>query len=109
MSKTRASLLKRLAGLAARAMQGSLSEVFLPCGKKTCGCRDDRQRWHGPHLYLKFKTPEGKQTSIYVPRGHEKQVRQAAEAWRSLWDTIVALSDQNREALREQVRRRKDA
>lgn len=89
-------------------MQGSLSEVFLPCGKKTCACQVDRERWHGPHLYLKFKTPEGKQTSIYVPRSHEKEVRQAAEAWCELWDTIVALSDQNREELRERVRRRKD-
>lgn len=89
-------------------MQGSLSEVFLPCGKKTCGCQADRERWHGPHLYLKFKTPEGKQTSIYVPRSHEKELRHAAEAWRQLWDTIVALSDQNREQLRERVRQRKD-
>ncbi len=89
-------------------MQGSLGEVFVPCGTKTCGCQTDPARRHGPHLYLKFRNCEGKQTSLYVPRSHEKEIRKAAQAWSELWETIVALSDLNREELRERLRRRKD-
>jgi hypothetical protein len=109
MTKKRTSLLKRLPQLAELAMQGSLAEVFLTCGTKTCGCHSDPARRHGPHLYLKFKDSAGKQTSLYVPRSHEREIRKVAEAWREHWETIVALSDLNREELRERLRQRKDA
>lgn len=89
-------------------MQGSLGEVFVPCGTKTCICHSDPARRHGPHLYLKFRNSAGKQTSLYVPRSHEKEIRKAAEAWSELRETIILLSDLNREELRERVRRRKD-
>ncbi len=109
MAKSRATLLRTLAQLAERGMQGSLVETFMRCGTKTCGCQTDPTRRHGPHLYLKFKNSEGTSTALYVPRSHEKEIRTAVAAWHELWDTLVALSEINREALRERLRRRKDA
>ncbi len=109
MAKSRTTLLRHLPPLAARGMQGSLVETFMRCGTKTCGCQTDPARRHGPHLYLKFKTREGKSTALYVPRSHETEIRTAVAAWHELWETLVAVSDLNREALRARLRRRKDA
>jgi len=109
MAKSKTTLLRNVTQLAELGMQGSLVETFMRCGTKTCGCQTDKTRRHGPHLYLKFKNSEGRSTALYVPRSHEKEIRKAVAAWHELWDTIVALSDCNREELRERLRRRKDA
>lgn len=108
MAKSRTTLLRNLTELAELGMQGSLVETFMRCGTKTCGCQTDKTRRHGPHLYLKFKTSEGKSTALYVPRSHEKEIRKAVGAWSELWETMVLLSEQNREELRDRLRRRRD-
>lgn len=108
MAKSRATLLKHLTQLAELGMQGSLVETYMRCGTKTCGCQTDKARRHGPHLYLKFKNSAGKSTALYVPRTHEKEIRKAVAAWSELWETMVAMSELNREELHERLRRRND-
>ena len=109
MARSRAGLLRRLAHLAAFAVPGTLVEVSLRCGTASCGCHRDPARRHGPHVYLKFRDPEGRATALYVPRAHAQEARRAVGAWRALWDTSVALGQLNRQALRTRLRRRKDA
>jgi hypothetical protein len=43
---------------------------------------------------------------MYVPRSHEKEMREAVEAWARMWQLMLELSQINREALRERLRRR---
>jgi hypothetical protein len=43
---------------------------------------------------------------MYVPRSHEREVRKAVEAWGRMWETMLELSQQNREVLRKQMRRK---
>ena len=43
---------------------------------------------------------------MYVPRSHEGEVREAVEAWGGMWETMLELSQHNREAFRERLRRR---
>jgi hypothetical protein len=43
---------------------------------------------------------------MYVPRSHEKEIREAVEAWGRMWEAMLELSQKNREALRERLRRR---
>jgi hypothetical protein len=43
---------------------------------------------------------------MYVPRSHEAEVREAVEAWGQMWEAMLELSQNNREALRERLRRR---
>jgi len=88
---------------------GTLVEVVLRCGTASCACHRDPARRHGPHLYLKFRDPEGRATSLYVPRAQAVAARRAVRAWRALWDTSVAVGHLNRQALRNRLRRRKDA
>jgi hypothetical protein len=98
-----------MAQLAEVAVQGTLVEVYLRCGTASCACHRDPERRHGPHCYLKFRDPEGRATGLYVPRAHVKEARRAVDAWSELWETTVALGHINRQALRELVRRRRDA
>jgi len=109
MGRSRAQLLRRLAHLAAFAVPGTLVEVHLRCGTASCACHRDPARRHGPHVYLKFRDPEGRATALYVPRAHAPEARRAVGAWRALRDTIVAVGQLNRQALRTRVRRRHDA
>lgn len=106
MSRIKNTLFPRLQHLAATAVQGGLSETTRTCGNPACACHQDPARRHGPHLYLTFRTPEGRSSALYVPREHERRVRQAVQAWAQLWETIVELSHQNREALGHSMRRR---
>jgi hypothetical protein len=104
--KRMAKLLPQLQALGERAIQGSLVEVRLTCGTPTCGCHQDPDRRHGPHLYLRYRDGKGRSRSLYVPRSHEGEVREAVEAWGRMREAMLELSQSNREALRERLRRR---
>lgn len=107
--KERERLQSRIQELAGHAVQGSLVEVMVRCGKTSCGCHDDPSRRHGPHLYLRFRSPKGRSTSRYIPRTHEAQVRRAVLAWAEMWEVMLALGQDNREALVGQIRGRAKA
>lgn len=97
---------RRLQDLGQHAIQGSLVEVMLPCGTRTCGCHQDPSRRHGPHLYLKFRDADKRSTSLYIPRSHEREVRKAVAAWSEMWATMLEISYHNRQALSERLRDR---
>ena len=105
MIKTR--LLQRLQTLGENAVPGTLTEVMLRCGKTACGCRTDPNRLHGPHLYLKFRNEEGRSTSLYIPRSHEREVRRGVEAWSKMREAVAQLGNQNRKALARKLRQRR--
>jgi hypothetical protein len=107
MSKKPKDLYPRLLRLAALAVQGGLSETTRTCGNPSCACHHDPNRRHGPHLYLTFRTREGRSSALYVSRENKPKVRKATEAWAQLWETIVEISHRNREALGDSMRRRK--
>jgi hypothetical protein len=107
MSKKPKDLFSRLLRLAAVAVQGGLSETTRTCSNPSCACHHDPNRRHGPHLYLTFRTREGRSSALYVPRENEPRVRKAVAAWAELWETIVEISHRNREALGGSMRRRK--
>lgn len=109
MVRSRERLHRRLEQLAAFAVPGTLVEVHLRCGTASCGCHRDPDRRHGPHVYLKFRDPEGRATALYVPRAHAREAKQAVRAWRQLRHTLGALGQLNRQALRTRLRRRTHA
>ena len=109
MSRKRETLFPRLHRLAATAVQGGLSETTRTCGNPACACHQDPARRHGPHLYLTFRTPDGRSSALYVPREHEPTVRKAVESWAQLWETIVEISQRNRDVLARSMRRRENS
>jgi hypothetical protein len=99
-------MIEQIAALASVAIQGSLVEVMLRCGTAGCGCQTDPARRHGPHLYLKYRSPEGRSTSLYVPRSHEAQARQGVEAWARVGQLLQQLSHRNRAELNRVLKKR---
>lgn len=99
-------LIKQLEALGQHAVQGNLVEVLVTCGTAGCACHQDPNRRHGPHLYLRYRDLEGRSRSMYVRRSHERQMRQAVEAWGQMWQAMLQLSQTNREELRRQMRHR---
>jgi hypothetical protein len=108
MSRKRQRLFLALQRLAAIAVQGGLSQTTRTCGNPSCACHKDAARRHGPHLYLTFRSRDGRSSSLYVPREQEPQVRKAVQAWAQLWETIVEISHRNREQMGRAMRRRKN-
>jgi len=106
ISRSLAKLLDQLQALGEHAIQGNLVEVMLTCGTPSCGCHQDRSRRHGPHLYLRYRDLNGRSRSMYVPRSHEKEMREAVEAWGQMWETMRQLTQNNREAFRARLRNR---
>lgn len=97
----------QLLDLAKVAVQGTLVEVKVRCGTKSCICHRDPSRKHGPHLYLKFRTAEGRSTGMYIPREHEAEVREAVEAWSKLWESMVEVGRRNRDELARRLKARR--
>lgn len=105
MSMPRATLIRRLARLAQIMVQGGISATTRTCGNPGCRCHEGER--HGPHLYLTFRTPEGRSSALYIRRTAEREVRRAVAAWAAFWETGVALSGLNRQALRKRLRTRR--
>ena len=105
MGKSR--LLRSFQDLGEMAVPGTLVEVMMRCGKAACGCRKDPSRRHGPHLYLKYRNEEGRQTALYIPRSHEREVRKAVEAWSKMREAMADLGQENRKALAKKLRERR--
>lgn len=104
MSMSRAALVRRLTRLAQTMVQGGLSETTRTCGHPGCRCHQGER--HGPHLYLTFRTRDGRSSALYIPRHAEREVHRAVRAWAAFWETGVALSHLNRQALRKRLRTR---
>lgn len=93
-------LLERVGRLAKVAVQGTLVEVRVRCGVKSCRCHRAKKYRHGPHTYLKFRNPQGRSTGLYVAPARRAQARRAVAAWKKLREALVRVSDRNRETLR---------
>ena len=106
MSRSKHTLLQKLLRQASMAVQGGLSETTRTCGNPTCVCHHDPARRHGPHLYLTYRSPDGRSSALYVPRMHEKTVRTAVAAWAEAWNTLVAISHLNRKGLGDSMRQK---
>jgi len=112
MSQRRVILLRRLPAVAARMLQGSLSETTRTCGRPGCCCQHGER--HGPHTYLTFKTPEGRSSAVYVPAAWVREAQAGVKAWKQFWALAGEVAALNREVARARWRgrrapRRRDA
>jgi hypothetical protein len=89
-------------------VQGGLSETSRRCGNPNCVCSRDPEQLHGPHLYITYREDD-KSRSLYVPPEHAKIARQAQQAWATFWEVGCSLAKLNRDQLRKQWQREKQA
>jgi len=55
-------------------LQGTISRVYLTCGKPQCPCHRKGRRKHGPYFYLTRKEND-KTVSVKLPRGEATSYR----------------------------------
>lgn len=102
-------MFEELQRLAEIAIPGTVVEVRLRCGTPSCGCHRDPALRHGPYPYVKYRSPSGRSTGVYVPREREVEVRRAAAAWSEAWEVLVMLGEANLEDLRQRLRSQRKA
>ena len=56
---------------------------------------------------MKYRNEEGRQTALYIPRSHEREVRKAVEAWSRMREAMADLGHENRKALAKKLRERR--
>lgn len=83
---------------------GSLSRVFLPCGKKECACRKKDPPGHGPYWALNLQVGGGKQKRIYLKKKGDihaalayRRYQRTLASYRQVVKEIDALFNQLRE------------
>lgn len=83
---------------------GSLSRVFLPCGKKECACKKKTPPGHGPYWAMNLVVGGGKQRRIYLKKKTDIQAalayrryQKALAWWRAAIKEIDALFNRLRE------------
>src|SRR5262249_43029742 len=82
-------LLHKLLRAARTMTRAGLSETTRCCGTPTCACHRDRDRRHGPHLYIPW-TEKGRGRALYVPADRVQQARRAHAAWAQFWEAPSA-------------------
>ena|SRR5687767_1896475 len=96
--RLRERLLLHIQQLAQKAVFGTLSESYRTCGTASCRCHHGGPK-HGPHLYISFRSAQGKTAGYYVPKALEAQMREATLAWQTLQEDLRTLSSLNKETL----------
>lgn len=93
-------LIRQIVKHARRMIQAGMSQSSRTCGSASCGCHLDRNRRHGPHMYLTFRTAEGKNTAMYVAPEHVEEAKEAKRAWDEFWRVATEVAGLNREGMR---------
>ena len=73
---------------------GSLSQQYNVCGKKSCGCKEDPPRKHGPYYQVSF-TWRGKSSTRFVRKQELATVKRQLKNYgrlRALTDEWIELS-----------------
>lgn len=74
-------------------LRGSVLTYFLPCGKKGCRCKRDKDRLHGPYYYISV-SDKGK-TKMYLLGRKRKEAVYAAARYNDMMKKIYRISEIN--------------
>jgi len=98
--RKRDHLLRSLAALSARMIQGSLVTLRGPCGKASCACARIQARHHQRH-YLSW-TEAGRTRMLYIPQAQLKGFQRGVRAWVEFKRLAQELARQNARLLKSQ-------
>ncbi len=74
----------------------SLVEVYLPCGKKKCRCKQGFL--HGPYYYLS-QHHKGKTKNIYIPKEAVLRIRPLAQRYKDYEISLTTIRRLNQKVL----------
>ena len=91
------------------ALQGSVTQRWMPCGKKGCRCQADPPQLHGPYYQWTFKR-KGKTVTVNLTASQAKTYQRAIDNHRKMekiLDQMRTLSLKTLEAETNGVKKRK--
>lgn len=74
-------------------LRGSVITYFLPCGKKGCRCKREKDRLHGPYYYISV-SEKGK-TKMYLLGRKRKEAVYAAVRYKDMMESINRICEIN--------------
>lgn len=86
-------------------MRGSLVERRKRCGKPSCACATDPERWH-PDAYLSVKV-DGRQYALHLRPEQLQSIQQRLDAYHQLWALVEELTACEVAELRRVARERR--
>ena len=100
--RRRQALVKRLAGLEALILRGSLIERYKRCGHPGCKCQQGQG--HGPKYYLSVSQAGGRPERDYVPEEYRRQVADFLQNFQKVRQVLEQICNINRELLGRRVK-----
>lgn len=79
-------------------IQGSLVTLNSPCGKPSCACAKNREKYH-KRYYLSW-TEAGRTHMLYIPTKQLKAFKQGIRAWNRFKEISKQLARLNAHALK---------
>lgn len=92
LKKERQELIKTMARWK-DILRGSVLTYFLPCGKKGCRCKREKDRLHGPYYYISV-SEKGK-TRMYLLGSKRKEAVYAAARYNDIMKKIYRICEIN--------------
>jgi hypothetical protein len=74
-------------------LRGSVLTYFLPCGKKGCRCKSDKDSLHGPYYYISVS--EGGKTRMYLLGRKRKEAAYAVARYNDMMKRIYRICEIN--------------
>lgn len=74
-------------------LRGTVLTYFLPCGKKGCRCKKDKDSLHGPYYY--FSVSEKGKTKMYLLGKKRKEAVYAAARYNEMLKKIYRICEIN--------------
>lgn len=90
--KERQELIKGMPGWE-DILRGSVLTYFLPCGKKGCRCKTDKDSLHGPYYYISV-SEKGK-TKMYLLGRKRKEAAYAVARYNEMMKRIYRICEIN--------------
>jgi hypothetical protein len=74
-------------------LRGSVLTYFLPCGKKGCRCKTDKDSLHGPYYYISVS--EKNKTRMYLLGRKRKEAAYAVARYNEMMKRIYRICEIN--------------
>lgn len=75
-------------------LSGSITQVFITCGKKSCLCRSDKSQRHGPYWQWTGFI-EGTRTTRMIPEDKVKHVTNCMKNYAKLMKAIEVIKNRS--------------
>jgi len=82
--------------------KGTINKRWMTCGHPSCGCKEDKQKRHGPYYWWTTKE-EGKTKAILIPKDLLSEAKTYLENHKKLKGRMKRLCQLSEQILRKKI------